>query len=70
MINTRLAVKETIRFLFEKITEDGLYNFSQSEIDEAVEQMHDDDGFIEPLIEFFDEHINDFGENYGLFKND
>jgi hypothetical protein len=28
--------------------------------------MHDDPIFFEDLLDWFDEHINVFGENYGL----
>ncbi|SFR15305.1 hypothetical protein [Desulfoscipio geothermicus] len=65
-LTTRNAVKETIRFVFEHLQDRGLVKFTQKEIEEAIIKMHDDDIFFDELIDFMYDHIEDFGENYGL----
>ncbi|MCV4233340.1 hypothetical protein OHJ21_19335 [Virgibacillus sp. LDC1] len=57
-MNPRIAMKEAIRFMLEQL---------QVENAESVaEQMHDDMDFLEQLEEFIQDHIETFGENYGI----
>lgn len=65
-MNTREAMKITLKHLFELLEEEKDISFSKEEIDNTIEAMHDDPIFFEDLLDWFDEHINAFGENYGL----
>ncbi|MFZ5352763.1 MAG: hypothetical protein ACOZCL_08570 [Bacillota bacterium] len=62
----RTALKLTLRSLFEWIEEDKGVRYPKEQIDEAIEVMHDDENFINDLLDFFEEHLQTMGENYGL----
>lgn len=57
-MNPRIAMKEAIRFMLEQL------NVENAE--SVAEQMHDDHDFLEQLEEFIQDHIDTFGENYGI----
>lgn len=59
-MNPREAVKETIRFTLINL------DYSHELAAKVAEKMHDDHTFLEELEEFIQEHVDDFGENYGL----
>lgn len=59
-MNPRIAMKEAIRFILVNIGTD------EDVATVVSEKMHDDPTFLEELEGFFQEHIADFGENYGL----
>lgn len=65
-MNTREAMKITIRHLFEWLEEEKGVSFTKEKIDDAIYTMHDDATFFEGLLDWFEEHIEMFGENYGL----
>jgi uncharacterized protein YcfL len=65
-MNSREAVKETLRLLFYWLEERG-YEFTKEERANAIEIMHDDSTFFDELMDFFEGHINDFRENYELY---
>jgi hypothetical protein len=70
-MDTREAMKVTLKLLFELLEEEKDIKFTENEVKEAIETMHDDNTFFEDLLDFFEEHIETFGENYGLeFEND
>jgi hypothetical protein len=70
-MNPRDAMREVLRNLFEWLEDNKGISFNDEEIENAVETMHDDNTFFEDLLDFFEEHIETFGENYGLeFEND
>jgi hypothetical protein len=62
-INPRLAVKATIRFVLECLSENRII-ISDEKIEAYVEGMHDDPTFLEELENMVEEYINDFGDNY------
>jgi hypothetical protein len=62
----REAMKATLRFLFELLAEEKDIKFSKEKVEEAIESMHDDDIFLHELIDFLENHLETFGENYGL----
>jgi len=64
-MNTREAMKTTLMFLFELLEDKGI-KFDKEKTKNAVEIMHDDNLFMDELMEFFDEHIEIFAENYDL----
>ncbi|WP_165921198.1 hypothetical protein [Paenibacillus albiflavus] len=57
-MNPRMAMKEMIKFMLEQL--------DVGNAESVAEQMHDDPTFLEELEQFFQDHIEDFGENYGL----
>lgn len=59
-MNPREAMKEAIKF--------NLINIGMEDDVAAnvAEKMHDDPTFLKELEQFFQDHIDDFGENYGL----
>ena len=57
-MNPRIAMKEAIRFMLQQL------NVENAE--SVAEQMHDDQDFLEQLEEFIQDHIDTFGENYGI----
>jgi hypothetical protein len=65
-MNPREAMKEVLRNLFEWLEEDKNISYTKEQIDNAVEIIHDDNIFIEDLIDFFEEHLETFCENYQL----
>lgn len=59
-MNPRLAIKETIKIVL-------INNGMDADVAaSAADKMHDDHTFLEGLEQFFQDHIEDFGENYGL----
>lgn len=60
-MNPREAMKEMITFM---LIEAGM---SKNTATITAEKMHDDPTFLEQLEQFFQDHIEDFGENYGLY---
>lgn len=67
-MDSRTATKVFLKLLFELVEEKGdEYRFNREQVEKAVEMMHDDDTFFDQLVDFFAEHIDDFGENYELF---
>lgn len=65
-VSTREAMKVTLRHLFELIEDREGISFEEEEKKEAIRIMHDNDTFFDELIDFMEEHIEVFGENYGL----
>ena len=65
-MNQREAMKETLRFLFYWLEEDKDLKFNEKEQENAIEIMHDNDDFLESIINSFYDHVIEFGENYGL----
>ena len=65
-MNPREAMKEVLKLLFEHYEERSEFSFAKEEIETAIENMHDDDEFLEQLIRFFADHVETYGENYGL----
>ncbi|MFA5307686.1 MAG: hypothetical protein WC365_09615 [Candidatus Babeliales bacterium] len=64
-MSEREAMKTVIKFLFTKMVEMG-FNFTREQINKATEIMHDDDAFLEGLLDYFKDHIDTYGENYDL----
>jgi len=64
-MDSREAMKITLNFLFELLCEKGIY-FESEQIKSMIEIMHDDNIFMDELLDFFESHIELFGENYGL----
>jgi len=58
-MNPRTAMKETIKFMLDQL--------GVGDAESVAEKMHDDPTFLEQLEDFFQEHLDDFGENYGLY---
>lgn len=68
-MHSRTATKLVIRSLFEWIEEKGAeYIFDKEVIEKAIELMHDEDLFLDHLIDFFAEFVDDFGQNYDLWE--
>jgi hypothetical protein len=65
-MNSREAVKHTLKFLFEILEDERDITFTEEQIEKAAEAMHDNDTFFEELLDFLEEHIEMYGENYGL----
>jgi hypothetical protein len=65
-ITSRKAFKETLSLLFDNLEDEKGIKFTKEQLSEAIEKMHDDSNFFECLLDFFKEHIEGFGENYGL----
>jgi hypothetical protein len=71
-MNPRESMKEVLKLAFEWLEEDiyGGLEFTQKEVENAIEAMHDNDTFFEEFMNFFKDHIEMFGENYGLTIED
>lgn len=65
-MDMREAVKTILRLLFENLEDEKCKSFSENKVTEAIEIMHDDDTFFDELLDFFDEHLEIYGGNYGL----
>lgn len=65
-MDSKQAMKAVLEFLFELLSEEKGREFKQGEIEKAVEAMHDDPTFLWGLLNFLEEHIEIFGESYGL----
>lgn len=67
----RESMKVVLKNAFEWL-EDGMggtfetKTFDKQQIINAIEIMHDDSTFFEEFMRFFADHIDTFGENYGL----
>lgn len=59
-MNPRIAMKEVLKFVLRNL------EFDHEKAAELAEQMHNDPNFLEALEEFVGEHLDYFGENYGL----
>lgn len=57
-MNPREVMKEAIRFMLEQL--------DVGNAESIAEKMHDDPTFLEQLEDFFQEYLDDFGENYGI----
>lgn len=64
--NPRTATKETLKLLFENLNEDKGITYTTEQINNAIEIMHDDAIFFEELLDLFEEHLEEYGESYGL----
>jgi hypothetical protein len=65
-MNLRTAYKMVIKHQLEMLEDDGLWSFAEMQIDEITETLHDDYDFLEELKSVVEEHLETFGENYGL----
>lgn len=65
-MNPREAMKEVLKLSFEWLEENKGLSFTQEEIDNAVELMHENDIFLDEFIDFLTDHIVMYGENYEL----
>lgn len=63
--STRAAMKTVIRHLLELAEEDA-FRISHDKWDDVIENAHDDEMFLSELVDWFKDHIDTFGENYGL----
>jgi hypothetical protein len=61
----RESMKVVIRHLLGWAEEEGL-NIPYEKWDEVIDKAHDNDGFFTAMLEWFVDHMNDFGENYGV----
>lgn len=61
----RASMKVIIRQLLRWSEEEGL-NIPYEKWDEIINNAHDDDTFFTEMLSWFVDHMNDFGENYGL----
>lgn len=59
-MNPRTAMKEAIKSNLINLGMDG------ETAANVAEKMHDDTTFLEELEKFFQDHLDTFGENYGL----
>lgn len=65
-MSEREAMKITLMHLFEWLDEEKGMHYTKEQREQAVDAMHDDPQFWDELLDFFAEHVEDFGENYGL----
>jgi len=65
-MDSREAMKTTLEFLFYLLYDEKGIHFKSGKIKNAIEIMHDDNIFMDELLNFFESHIELFGENYGL----
>jgi hypothetical protein len=61
----RESMKVVIKQLLGWAKEEGL-DIPYEKWDEVVDKAHDDDTFFTEMLSWFIDHMNDFGENYGL----
>lgn len=61
----RESMKVVIRQLLRWAEEDG-FKIPYEKWDDVIESTNNDDNFFLSLLEWFVDHMNDFGENYGL----
>ncbi|MEK5175107.1 hypothetical protein NST63_18070 [Heyndrickxia sp. FSL W8-0496] len=66
-MSLREAYKMVIKHQLVMLEEEGRWSFGTNEIEELAEQLHDNEDFIDDLKDSIEEHLEDFGENYGLF---
>ncbi len=65
----RESMKVIIRQLLGWSEEEGL-NIPYEKWDEVIEKAHDNDGFFGSMVDWFIDHMNDFGESYGIEFDD
>ena len=65
-MDSREAMKITLEFLFYLLYDEKGIHFKSGKIENAIEIMHEDNNFLEELSDFFEKHIEVYGENYGL----
>jgi hypothetical protein len=61
----RESMKVVIRQLLGWSEEEGL-EIPYEKWDEIIEKAHDNEFFFSDMLNWFVDHMNDFGENYGL----
>jgi hypothetical protein len=64
-VSPREAYRTVIKHMFSHLKEEGRFDASPV-IDEVVESMENDMQFLTELEDFFVDHLETFGENYGL----
>lgn len=61
----RESMKVVIKQLLGWSQDEGL-DIPYDKWDEVVDKAHDNDTFFTAMLEWFVDHMNDFGENYGI----
>ncbi|RHW31891.1 hypothetical protein [Oceanobacillus profundus] len=66
-MDIRNAYEITMEHMLEYLDDEGMHVSSNVEkTKEGVKKMVNDPQFIEEFAEFLQDHLADFGENYGL----
>ncbi|MGZ9653623.1 hypothetical protein [Bacillus cereus] len=60
----RQAYEMVIRHQLELLVEEKGWDFSETSLEEVAEAMANDPQFTDQLLDFTDEHLETFGDNY------
>lgn len=65
-MSAREAFLNMLRFQLRELRTERGFGITDGQIEEAILLMNDDPQFHGELLDFFEGHIEVFGENYGL----
>lgn len=65
-MSLRQAFEQIIKHQLTLLRDEKNIDLTDEEIEKATKIMSNDEQFHDELLDFFEDHINIFGENYGI----